>query len=247
MTRPYVVASTTLTMDGRVVDYGMPEVFACLPEDRNGEAMAKREGADMLLSGADTMWPMSWLPGTPAREPWSEPSSGHAPVRHGPHWVAITDSRGRLPKEFFDFMLADDGRPAWPGGPTREPQAADLVILVSNASPDDYCGYLADRRVHFIRVGHDKVDLAAALDIVAPDLGVSRVLADSGAALHHGLLRANVVDEIDACIVPFVSGTPGPTVFQHDHDSGNLVRLRTLQSHQHASGALTVRYQVVPV
>src|SRR3954470_11581853 len=194
MTRPYVVAATTLTLDGRVVDYGMPEALASLPEDRGGEAMAHREGADMLLTGADTMWPLALLAGTPARVPRGEPSSWNSPVRRGPHWVAITDSRGRLPAEFFDFMLADDGRAAWPGGPTRERRPADLVILVSDATPDEYCGYLAARRVPFIRAGSDKVDLAGALDIITQELGVSRVLADSGAALHHALLRAKVVD-----------------------------------------------------
>src|SRR4051794_9398869 len=119
MTRPFVIASTTLTLDGRVVDYGMPDVLACLPEGRNGEAMAHRERADTLLTGADTMWPLAWLPGAPARAPWREPSS-YPPVRRGPHWVSITDSRARLPVEFFDFMLSDDGRAAWPDGPTRE-------------------------------------------------------------------------------------------------------------------------------
>ncbi|WP_298668712.1 dihydrofolate reductase family protein [uncultured Methanofollis sp.] len=78
----------------------------------------------------------------------------------------------------------------------------DVVVLVSEATPDDYIAYLRAREYPFIRCGTERVDLKEALDGLGKSFGVSRVVTDSGGGLSGALIAAGVADEVSLVVTP---------------------------------------------
>lgn len=71
----------------------------------------------------------------------------------------------------------------------------DVVVLVSDATPEDYIAYLREREYPFIRCGAERVDLRAALDELEARFGIAQVVTDSGGGLSGALIEAGIADE----------------------------------------------------
>jgi hypothetical protein len=82
----------------------------------------------------------------------------------------------------------------------------DVVVLVSDATPEDSIAYLREREYPFIRCGTERVDLRAALDELEERFGVTRVATDSGGGLSGALIKAGVADEVSLVVTPTKRG-----------------------------------------
>src|SRR6185312_12471453 len=180
--RPSVTTSSGATLDGRVLDWNQPIDPRVLPRMGDPVLLGSLADFDVVLTGADTLWPFPgnrvW-PGGADRPPASAPSDEEfqaAPPPPGGRWPAITDSRGRLPDEWFTSFLSGGTVPPWPGGPTgplgEHHQGRSLLMLVCDATPEPYLAYLRSRGITYFTVGHERVDLASSLSTLATELGV---------------------------------------------------------------------------
>jgi len=82
----------------------------------------------------------------------------------------------------------------------------DVVILVSEATPEDYLDYLREREYPFIRCGKDRVDLKGAIGALGERFGVTRVVSDTGPDLNDVLIREGIADTISLIVHPVVVG-----------------------------------------
>ena len=90
----------------------------------------------------------------------------------------------------------------------------DVVVLVSEATPEDYLAYLREREYPFVRCGTERVDLRAALDELEERFGVTRVVTDSGGGLSGALIEAGVADEVSLVVTPVIAGAGCTKLFR---------------------------------
>lgn len=82
----------------------------------------------------------------------------------------------------------------------------DVIVLVSEATPEDYFDYLREREYPFIRRGKDRVDLKGAIRELGERFGISRVVSDTGPDLNDVLIREGIADTISLIVHPVVVG-----------------------------------------
>jgi 2,5-diamino-6-(ribosylamino)-4(3H)-pyrimidinone 5'-phosphate reductase len=134
---------------------------------------------DVTLVGADTIR---------AQEPALAAAPGPGPADSGPS-LAVVDSRARV-REWA--ALRDAGH--WTG----------VVALYAESTPPRP----PDRDVPEIVTGRDRVDLAAALAVLAAR-GAGLVRVDSGGALTGALLHRGLLDEVSLLVHPLLAGPDG--------------------------------------
>ena len=78
----------------------------------------------------------------------------------------------------------------------------DVIILLTEKSPESYVKYLMERNYDVIIAGHEDVDLKRSLEILANKYDCKVVMTDSGGNLNKALLEAGLVDEISLVINP---------------------------------------------
>lgn len=220
-----MTTSSGVTLDARVLDWGQPIERRAISAVAGPGALCKGGGPGVVLTGADTLWPF------PGNSVWptgiDQPGAATAVVEGedlapervepGRRWLAVTDSRGRLPDAWFTSFLSHGTVPPWPGGPTglgTHHEDRELLMLVAQATPRTYLAYLRSRGIAYLVAGDDRVDLARVLEIMATEMAVEDVVVDGGSKLHHALLAAGLVDRIHVEIAPVVLGTAGMTLFQ---------------------------------
>ena len=104
----------------------------------------------------------------------------------------IVDSRGIL-KDLLHFYRNME-------------HTKDVVVLVSEATPEDYLDYLRTRGYPFIRCGAERVDLRGALRELGEQFGITRVVSDSGPDLNDVLIREGIADTISLIVHPVIVG-----------------------------------------
>lgn len=223
--KPVVTTSSGMTLDGRVLDWGQPIDPAALSSLGGPGGLCDRLDPGVVLTGADTLWPFPGNPVWPTgidRPPATADTTRHESISEDPplgqRWLAVTDSRGRLPDAWFTSFLSEGTIPPWPGGPTGPPaghhRGRQLLMLVTETTPPGYLAYLRTRGIRYLLAGTERVDLAEALAVLRTQFGVTAAVVDGGTKLHHTLLAAGLVDYIHVEIAPVVLGTSGMTVFQ---------------------------------
>lgn len=184
MELPLVTLHNTISLDGRLtgfpVDLGLHyEVAGRLP-------------AEAILTGSDTLLAAARAEGVEMTG--ADPDDpAPAPAADDPRpWLVIVDSRGRVSR--LGWLR---GQPFW----------RDVLICCSEATPAEHLAWLRRQQVEHIVAGTDRVDLAAALTLLARRYRVRAVRVDAGGTLNGQLLRAGLVDGISAIIAPYLAGT----------------------------------------
>ena len=184
MDRPSVTMHNTLSLDGRLtgfpVDLGLHyEVAGRLP-------------GDAILTGSGTLLAAARAEGIDmtATDP-DEPVPAHAADDSRP-WLVVVDSRGRVTR--LGWLR---GQPYW----------RDVLICCSRSTPVEHLARLRHHRVEHLVAGTDRVDLAAALRLLAGRYGVRAVRVDAGGTLNGQLLRAGLVDDVSVIVAPYLAGT----------------------------------------
>ncbi|MDG6257436.1 MAG: RibD family protein [Methanomicrobiaceae archaeon] len=116
----------------------------------------------------------------------------------------------------------------------------DVVVLVSETTPEEYLAYLQEREYPSIRCGAERVDLAAALGELAGRFGVETVVSDSGSDLNAALMEQWIADEISLIVTPAIAGAGQKTLF------GSVRTPRTMElisSAELGEGRMHLRYR----
>jgi 2,5-diamino-6-(ribosylamino)-4(3H)-pyrimidinone 5'-phosphate reductase len=140
--------------------------------------------------------------------------AGPGPLPHGP-LLAVVDSGCRVHSW---ARLRDCGlwRAVVAARSEQSPPDPDVVSMVA---------------------GHDRVDLAAVLDLLG-DEGAETVRVDSGGQLVRALLGRGLVDELSLLVHPCLAGTPGTWA------GDTVADLELIKQEQYADGLVWLRYHV---
>ncbi|MGB9939935.1 dihydrofolate reductase family protein [Methanosarcina sp.] len=128
------------------------------------------------------------------------------------YWL-IADSRGILEGLMHVFR--------------RSEYSKDVIVLVSERTPEAYINYLKERNYDFIRTGAERVNIQQALEIANEKYGFKLVVSDSGGVLNSILLDHGLVEEISLILTPELTGRRGTNLFRTLEKSG--IRLELLK------------------
>ena len=126
------------------------------------------------------------------------------------YWM-IADSRGTLEGLMHVFR--------------RSEYSKDIIVLVSEKTPESYINYLKERDYDFIRAGVERVDVRQGLEIAGERYGFKLVVSDSGGKLKSILLEQGLVDEISLVLTPEIVGKSGTNLFRGIEKSGIQLEL----------------------
>lgn len=146
-----------------------------------------------------------------------------------PYWV-IPDSHGALQGLLHVFR--------------RMEYCKDVVILVTEQTPEAYIKYLLERNYEIIIAGEEHVDFKSALEILNQRYGVKVVLTDSGGALNSILLKQGLADELSLVVTPFLVDNSHPKLFR-ELDNPDLVISLELIEAQPLENQLLLRYRII--
>ncbi|GII91787.1 RibD family protein [Sinosporangium siamense] len=189
-TRPYVLLSCAMSLDGRIDDTSPDRLMLSNEEDFD-RVDAVRASCDAILVGAGTL------------------------RRDNPRLLIRSEARRRervargLPQHPAKVTLTTTAR-LDPSG--RFFTGGDSVKIVYAASPaaDRLAARLAG--VAEVRDAGDPLDLRKALADLA-GRGVARLMVEGGGAVHTAFLKEGLVDEIQLAVAPFFVGDPGAPAF----------------------------------
>lgn len=116
----------------------------------------------------------------------------------------------------------------------------DVVVLVSETTPEEYLDYLREREYPFIRCGGNRVDLRGALRELGEQFRVSRVVSDSGPELNNVIIREGLAGTISLIVHPVIAGEVEKKLF----DSGGRAALELRKAVPMAQGTVHLVYAV---
>ena len=146
-----------------------------------------------------------------------------------PYWV-IPDSNGLLQGRLHIFRQFE--------------HCKDVIILLSEKSPESYVKYLMERNYDVIISGHEDIELKKSLEILANKYDCKVVMTDSGGNLNKALLEEGLVDEISLIINPTLVDGHHPKLFRNLSLASRPIQLELLKS-EHLGNELLVLYKVV--
>ena len=237
--KPYVLCHMVTSIDGRI--WGsrwrprgnvVPDLFETL-HDRlveeggaGGSWLCGRVTAQEFARGKGKIYP-----------PTSE--------RFGrENWFAFDDAARRTVRSWGIFLDAH-GKAVW----ERHDIGGDpILVILSEEVPDSHLAGLRRDGVSYVFAGRDKIDLAAALETLNRELGLTRILLEGGGGANGALLRAGLVDEISLAISPVVDGsTGGPIVFNSGEDDLGPAPIERMTLVRHTildGGVVWLRYRL---
>jgi 2,5-diamino-6-(ribosylamino)-4(3H)-pyrimidinone 5'-phosphate reductase len=124
----------------------------------------------------------------------------------------------------------------------------DFIALVSADTPEEYLGYLTERRIKYIRTGEHKCDLEAALRILRKEHDVRRIRVDGCGALNGALMSQGLVDELSVLVHPCITGSGSPLCGLAAGPDGAPVALKLISALEAGeAGYVWLRYMVEKV
>ena len=218
--RPELVVHNTVAVDGAVrgftvdmeVHYGLAAEFG---------AQAHLIGSGTALSGLEDFGDSITPEQESDREPPETAANGELP------WWVLVDSGGQMLGQLH--------------GMRRFEFCRDVVVLISEATPAAYLEYLETRSYRHHIVGEERVSLPRAMELLAREYRVERVLVDSGPRLVAALLDHDLVDRISLVLSPSLAGREQPPLFARSRKAAEI----ELLSHTRVGdGALHLVYRL---
>jgi 2,5-diamino-6-(ribosylamino)-4(3H)-pyrimidinone 5'-phosphate reductase len=147
-------------------------------------------------------------------EPLEEKNDFTKPERDKdlPYWVII-DSKGSLQGLLHEVR--------------RFEFCKDVVILISEETPEEYVNYLRKRNYDFHVVGRKHVNLRKSLELLSMEYNVKTILTDCGKTLSNLLLDKGLVDEISLLIHPVIVRDKSYKIFDCESKKIKLKLLKT--------------------
>lgn len=185
--KPKVIMHTQISLDGCINGFENSGVYYSL---------ANQFRADTVLFGSNTVFTAAEEYPPETEVDFLKPLIDSNDTR--PFGV-IPDSRGRLRNLHVARNMG---------------YLKDIIILVSQTTPESYLDYLKKRNYDFILAGKDHVDYKEAFKILNTRYNSNIIRTDSGGILTNVLLEQGLVDEISLIVSPVLVGTAIPNVFR---------------------------------
>ncbi len=223
MKRPYIICHMVASIDGRI-DCSMVDKIS---GDEYYETLEKLD-CPAQLEGRVTMEHYN-----AAKEPFVAQDS--TPVGKSAVHKAVESER---------YIIAVDtrGKLRWPAA---QIDSVPLLCIVSELVPQEYLEMLRNEGISYICVGHDSIDLSAAMEILHGEFGVERLAVLGGGHINGGFLEAGLIDEVSLLLAPGIDGRKGQTaLFDGIADMSRMpVKLSPLGVEQFENGTLWIRYK----
>ncbi len=224
--RPHIVMHMATSIDGRIVPTGWPRdetgalayVYERIHRDLKGDAwiVGRVTMAEFAKGEPKPLTTAETFP----RTTWKAPG-----VTHGPYAVAL-DRSGVL---HLNAATAN-----------KDP----IVLVLTEQAADAHLAELRRDNISHIFAGRSEIDLPLALDILATEFGIGRLLLEGGGGINGSFLSAGLVDEISVLIFPIADGTAGtPTLA--DRPPAPAQRLKLTSVTQLKADVLHLRYEVL--
>ena len=223
--KPHVIMHMMESLDGRITMDHWPkdkskfdEVYEQLHTELKGDAwiVGRTTMAEFGKGDAKPVTTSKIFP----RETWKAPDLGA-----GPYAIAL-DRAGRL---HVNISRANDD--------------AIIAVLSSDVS-DDHLAELRRDGISYIFAGqNEQLDLAKALETLAAEFGIKRLLLEGGGGINGSFLTAGLIDEISVLLLPLADGTAGPKLF--DRDDAPAHKLELLGVDNLDDHVLHLRYAVI--
>jgi riboflavin biosynthesis pyrimidine reductase len=95
---------------------------------------------------------------------------------------------------------------------------------------DDHLAELRRDGVSHIFAGRAEIDLALALEILADEFRIKRLLLEGGGGINSSFLSAGLIDEISLLVTPIADRNAGlPTTFDRTHGEARSLHLRLVE------------------
>ena len=128
-----------------------------------------------------------------------------------PYWIII-DTKGTLQNKLHEVR--------------RFELCKDIVVLISNKTPDSFINYLKLRKYFFHKVGNEHVDLQKSCQLLYKKYNVKTILTDCGRILSNLLLNHDIVDEISLLFHPVIVGDKSYNIFNNINKKIELKQLK---------------------
>lgn len=123
-----------------------------------------------------------------------------------------------------------------------------VVVLLGHGVSDSHLAELAADGVSYIVSETADIDLAAVLDVLAQELGISRLLLEGGAGINGSFFAAGLVDELSLLVAPALDARAANQGFAEFGESGlaGKMQLSLTSCETLAHGLIHLRYAVSP-
>lgn len=147
-----------------------------------------------------------------------------------PYWV-IPDTRGILKGLLHTCR--------------REKYCRDIILLISNNTPEEYVQYLKERNYDYLYCGDDHVDYEKALETLNTKYGAETVVMDAGPTLNGIFLEKGLIDEISLVVIPVLVGRKGNSLFSGLNLEERNLELELLECRIVDQKYVLLRYRVI--
>ena len=220
---PKIITHNAISLDGSISGFSIdPGKYYAIAGSLHPDAMLV--GSSTAKSGVE-----SYSDGIPDERPADFVKPRITEDDKRPYWV-IPDSHGLLQGRLHIFR--------------RFEYCKDVIVLLSEKSPESYVKYLMERNYDVIISGHEDVDLKKSLEILTQKYSCQIVLTDSGGNLNKVLLEAGLVDEISLIINPVLVDQRHPKLFRNLDLTSHAINLELIRFEK-LDGQLLVLYKVV--
>ena len=185
----HVAVNAAMSVDGKLASRTRTQLAISGPADFDRVDRLRAE-CDAIMVGVGTV--LADDPSLTVDEPDPEQPAADRP--ENPVRV-VADSRARTPP---DANLLDD--------------AAETIVLVSEAVPTEHVTSLSAAGASIIEAGTNRVDLDAAFQELKAS-GIEHLLVEGGGELIYSLFEADLVDELSVYVGPLIiGGRDAPTL-----------------------------------
>jgi len=180
---PKVIIHNSVSLDGSLTNF-MPDMALHYQIAGNYKPDAHLIGSNTVKVGVEL-----YEKGVPVEErrDFEKPER----AKNLPLWVVV-DSAGALKGLLHTCR--------------RFEYCRDVVVLVSEETPEDYLVHLRERSYDFHVVGKRRVDLRLALELLSAKYKVKTVLTDTGRILGNLLLEQGLAHELSLLVHPVIVG-----------------------------------------
>ncbi|WP_020185111.1 dihydrofolate reductase family protein [Methylopila sp. 73B] len=229
--KPHVTCLMLTSLDGRLGSgrSGEGAEAEIKARGRAFEAAHDELGGDGWIIGRVTAQEMSKAKPHPPAAPGRPVRPVHVARRDAAAYGIILDPAGKVHFEAGDI-----------GGD-------HVIVLLAGDVADAHLAELAADGVSYVVSGGPEIDLAAALEVLAREFEVKRLLLEGGGGVNGAFLKAGVVDEVVVLVWPSINGVTGERAIFEAGEEGlaNSLSLE-LTSFEARNGVVWLRYAVSP-
>jgi 2,5-diamino-6-(ribosylamino)-4(3H)-pyrimidinone 5'-phosphate reductase len=228
--KPYVICHMCTSIDGKILG------------DRWGKLPGNKNGANLFETTAASFGIGAWIVGTTTMDEFDGPKS------------KLPRALTRIPR--FDYVAEPGAKRLAIGADAKgvlrfqenEVGGDHVVLLLTERVSNDYLAHLQSARVSYLFCGRKEVDLRTALQKLAREFKLRKLMLQGGGKFNGAMLHAGLVDEISHIIVPVVDGGMGiSSIFDIPGDAPPkaAATLRLISRKALPGGVTWCRYKVI--